>query len=163
MSESTSKNSFNAKSTLEVAGNSYEIFEITGLEGAATLPFSLKVLLENLLRTEDGANITASQIKSLAQGDPTVEPDTEIQFTPARVIMQDFTEIAKRVARDHLRKLRLVFQDDELAEAKYRFALATMLGIIREGKLPKTMADGTPMKRWKYFIGIFNNVLDGKV
>ena len=80
MSESTSKNSFNAKSTLEVAGNSYEIFEITGLEGAATLPFSLKVLLENLLRTEDGANITASQIQSLAQWDPTVEPDTEIQF-----------------------------------------------------------------------------------
>ena len=93
MSESTSKNSFNAKSTLEVAGNSYEIFEITGLEGAATLPFSLKVLLENLLRTEDGANITASQIQSLAQWDPTVEPDTEIQFTPARVIMQDFTGV----------------------------------------------------------------------
>ena len=88
-----SKNSFNAKNHLEVAGKSYEIFDITGLEGSATLPFSLKVLLENLLRTEDGANITAAQISALAQWDPTVEPDTEIQFTPARVIMQDFTGV----------------------------------------------------------------------
>lgn len=88
-----SKNSFNAKSRLEAAGKSYEIFDITGLEGASTLPFSLKVLLENLLRTEDGANITAAQINALAQWDPTVEPDTEIQFTPGRVIMQDFTGV----------------------------------------------------------------------
>src|ERR1700693_5202747 len=88
-----SKNSFNAKSNLDVAGESYEIFDITRLEGAATLPFSLKVLLENLLRTEDGANITASQINALAQWDPNAEPDTEIQFTPARVIMQDFTGV----------------------------------------------------------------------
>jgi aconitate hydratase len=88
-----SKNSFNAKSQLEVAGSTYEIFDITGLEGASTLPFSLKVLLENLLRTEDGANITAEQIKALAGWDPTVEPDTEIQFTPGRVIMQDFTGV----------------------------------------------------------------------
>ena len=87
------KNSFNAKNQLEVAGKSYEIFEINGLAGAATLPFSLKVLLENLLRTEDGANITAAQISALAQWDPTVEPDIEIQFTPARVIMQDFTGV----------------------------------------------------------------------
>lgn len=88
-----SKNSFNAKRNLDVAGTSYEIFEITGLEGAANLPFSLKVLLENLLRTEDGANITASQITALAEWDPTAEPDIEIQFTPARVIMQDFTGV----------------------------------------------------------------------
>jgi aconitate hydratase len=88
-----SKNSFNAKESLEVAGNSYEFFNITGLDGAKNLPFSLKVLLENLLRTEDGANITASQITSLAQWDPKAEPDTEIQFTPARVIMQDFTGV----------------------------------------------------------------------
>ena len=88
-----SKNSFNAKETLEVAGKSYEFFNITGLDGAKDLPFSLKVLLENLLRTEDGANITASQITSLAQWDPKAEPDTEIQFTPARVIMQDFTGV----------------------------------------------------------------------
>ena len=88
-----SNNSFNAKETLEVAGKSYEFFNITGLDGAKDLPFSLKVLLENLLRTEDGANITASQITSLAQWDPKAEPDTEIQFTPARVIMQDFTGV----------------------------------------------------------------------
>jgi len=88
-----SKNSFNAKSNLDVAGHSYEIFEITGVEGSASLPFSLKVLLENLLRTEDGANITAAQITALAQWDPNADPDTEIQFTPSRVIMQDFTGV----------------------------------------------------------------------
>ena len=88
-----SKNSFNAKRNLEVAGKSFEIFDISQIAGAATLPYSLKVLLENLLRTEDGANITAEHIKSLASWDPAVEPDTEIQFTPARVIMQDFTGV----------------------------------------------------------------------
>jgi aconitate hydratase len=88
-----SKNSFNAKTNLEVAGKKYEIFDITSLPEAKNLPFSLKVLLENLLRTEDGANITADQIKALAAWDPSVEPDTEIQFTPARVIMQDFTGV----------------------------------------------------------------------
>ena len=88
-----SKNSFNAKTNLEVAGKKYEIFDITGLPDAKDLPFSLKVLLENLLRTEDGANITAEQIKALAAWNPSVEPDTEIQFTPARVIMQDFTGV----------------------------------------------------------------------
>ena len=88
-----SKNSFGAKTTLDVAGKSYEIFDLTKLEGSSTLPFSLKVLLENLLRTEDGANITAAQIEALAKWDPNSEPDTEIQFTPARVIMQDFTGV----------------------------------------------------------------------
>ena len=88
-----SKNSFNAKKKLEVAGKSLEIFDISGIEGASTLPFSLKVLLENLLRTEDGANITQAHIKALANWDPSIEPDTEIQFTPARVVMQDFTGV----------------------------------------------------------------------
>lgn len=88
-----SKNSFGAKTTLEVGGKKYEIFDLTKLEGSKTLPFSLKVLLENLLRTEDGANITAAQIEALAQWKPDAEPDTEIQFTPARVIMQDFTGV----------------------------------------------------------------------
>ena len=88
-----SQNSFNAKTNLEVAGKKYEIFDITSLPEAKNLPYSLKVLLENLLRTEDGANITADQIKALAAWDPSVEPDTEIQFTPARVIMQDFTGV----------------------------------------------------------------------
>ena len=88
-----SKNSFGAKRVLEVSGKNYEIFDITGLEGSASLPFSLKILLENLLRTEDGANITAAQIKALANWNPDSQPDTEIQFTPARVIMQDFTGV----------------------------------------------------------------------
>ena len=88
-----SNDSFNARKKLEVAGKSYEIFDITKLEGSVTLPFSLKILLENLLRTEDGANITAEQIKALASWNPESNPDTEIQFTPARVIMQDFTGV----------------------------------------------------------------------
>lgn len=88
-----SRNSFNAKKNLEVAGKSFEIFDISGIEGATNLPYSLKILLENLLRTEDGANITETHIKALANWDPTIEPDTEIQFTPARVIMQDFTGV----------------------------------------------------------------------
>jgi aconitate hydratase len=88
-----SKNSFGAKSSLEVSGKSYEIFDITKLSQADSLPFSLKILLENLLRTEDGANITAKQIQALASWNPESIPDTEIQFTPARVIMQDFTGV----------------------------------------------------------------------
>ena len=88
-----STNSFNAKRKLDVAGKSYEIFDISKIDGASNLPFSLKILLENLLRTEDGANITAAHIKALANWDPKVEPDTEIQFTPARVVMQDFTGV----------------------------------------------------------------------
>jgi aconitate hydratase len=88
-----SRNSFNAKKNLEVADKSFEIFDISSIEGASNLPYSLKILLENLLRTEDGANITESHIKALANWDPTIEPDTEIQFTPGRVIMQDFTGV----------------------------------------------------------------------
>ena len=88
-----SKNSLGSKKNLTVAGKDYEIFDISKVEGATNLPFSLKVLLENLLRTEDGANITADHIKALAQWDPSVEPETEIQFTPARVVMQDFTGV----------------------------------------------------------------------
>ena len=88
-----SKNSLGTKKNLTVAGKDYEIFDISTVDGATNLPFSLKVLLENLLRTEDGANITADHIKALAQWDPSVEPDTEIQFTPPRVVMQDFTGV----------------------------------------------------------------------
>ena len=86
-------NSFDARDTLEVGGTSYEIFRLDKVEGAARLPFSLKVLLENLLRTEDGANVTADQIRALGSWDPAAEPDTEIQYTPARVLMQDFTGV----------------------------------------------------------------------
>ncbi|MFI6680454.1 aconitate hydratase AcnA [Kribbella sp. NPDC050470] len=88
-----SVDSFGAKGALEVNGQSYEIFRLAGIEGADTLPYSLKVLLENLLRTEDGANITAEHISKLGNWDQNAAPDTEIQFTPARVIMQDFTGV----------------------------------------------------------------------
>ncbi|NKX54874.1 aconitate hydratase AcnA [Arthrobacter mobilis] len=85
--------SFGSKGVLSVNGTDYEIFRLSGIEGAESLPFSLKVLLENLLRTEDGANITADHVRALAGWDPDAQPDTEIQFTPARVIMQDFTGV----------------------------------------------------------------------
>ena len=88
-----SKNSLGTKKNLTVAGKEYEIFDISTVSGAHDLPFSLKILLENLLRTEDGANITVDHIKALAEWNPAIEPDTEIQFTPARVVMQDFTGV----------------------------------------------------------------------
>ncbi|HEX3258369.1 MAG TPA: aconitase family protein, partial [Pseudonocardia sp.] len=89
----TSTDSFGAKGTIAAGGSEYEIFRLAAVEGSERLPFSLKVLLENLLRTEDGVNVTADHIRALAGWDPTAEPDTEIQFTPARVIMQDFTGV----------------------------------------------------------------------
>ncbi len=85
--------SFGAKSTLTVGSTDYEIFRIDTVPGYENLPFSLKVLLENLLRTEDGANVTKAQIEALGSWDAAAEPDTEIQFTPARVVMQDFTGV----------------------------------------------------------------------
>ncbi|HEY4151725.1 MAG TPA: aconitase family protein, partial [Pseudolysinimonas sp.] len=85
--------SFGSKTTLTVGGTDYEVFRIDTVPGHEKLPFSLKVLLENQLRTEDGANVTKSQIQALGSWDPAAEPDTEIQFTPARVIMQDFTGV----------------------------------------------------------------------
>ncbi len=88
-----SANSFDARSTLQVGDESYEIFRIDKVEGSARLPYSLKVLLENLLRTEDGANITADHIRALGNWDAKAQPSQEIQFTPARVIMQDFTGV----------------------------------------------------------------------
>ncbi len=88
-----SANSFDARSTLRVGDESYEIFRLDKVEGSARLPYSLKVLLENLLRTEDGANITADHIRALGDWDADAQPSQEIQFTPARVIMQDFTGV----------------------------------------------------------------------
>ena len=84
--------SFGVARELEVSGKKYQIFDMSKLD-SKTLPYSLKILLENLLRTEDGANVTSSHIKSIIEWDPKAEPDTEIQFTPARVIMQDFTGV----------------------------------------------------------------------
>jgi aconitate hydratase len=88
-----SKDSFGARDTLKVGDASYEVFRLNKVEGAERLPYSLKVLLENLLRTEDGANITADHIRALGEWDPSADPSVEIQFTPARVIMQDFTGV----------------------------------------------------------------------
>jgi aconitate hydratase len=85
-------NSFGSADQLVVGSKTYRIFKLDSVD-ARTLPYSLKILLENLLRTEDGANITAEHVNALVNWDPSVEPDTEIQFTPARVIMQDFTGV----------------------------------------------------------------------
>ena len=89
----TSLNTFASRSTLDVDGRDYEIYRLDAVPGLERLPYSLKVLAENLLRTEDGANITADHVRALAAWDPAAEPDTEIQFTPARVVMQDFTGV----------------------------------------------------------------------
>lgn len=88
-----SLNSLNARKTLQVGGKSYEIFSLDAVEGLKKLPYALRILGENLLRNEDGANITADQIKALAAWNPDAQPSTEIQFTPARVVMQDFTGV----------------------------------------------------------------------
>ncbi|HIY42460.1 MAG TPA: aconitate hydratase AcnA [Candidatus Nocardiopsis merdipullorum] len=88
-----STNSFGARDTLRVGDESYEIFRVDSVEGSERLPYSLKVLLENLLRTEDGVNVTAEHIRSLGEWDPKSQPNQEIQFTPARVLMQDFTGV----------------------------------------------------------------------
>lgn len=88
-----SLNSLNARKTLQVGDNSYEIFSLDAVEGLKQLPYALRILGENLLRNEDGANITADQIKALAAWNPDAQPSTEIQFTPARVVMQDFTGV----------------------------------------------------------------------
>ena len=85
--------SFGAAGSLKVDGDTYRIFRLDAFEGTARLPFSLKVLLENLLRNEDGRLVTAEQIQALAGWDPAAEPSTEIQFTPARVLLQDFTGV----------------------------------------------------------------------
>ncbi|SHE26292.1 aconitate hydratase AcnA [Actinomyces glycerinitolerans] len=89
----TSLDTFHSRATLDVDGRPYEIFRLDAVDGLDRLPYALKVLAENLLRTEDGANVTADHVRALASWDPAAEPDTEIQFTPARVIMQDFTGV----------------------------------------------------------------------
>ena len=86
-------NSFDARDTLKVGDESYEIYRLDAVPGTEKLPYSLKVLAENLLRTEDGANITKDHIEAIANWDPSADPSIEIQFTPARVIMQDFTGV----------------------------------------------------------------------
>jgi len=89
-------NSYNARTTLNVGDDTYEIFSLKALEDkykVSRLPYSLKILLENLLRTEDGVNVTKDDIEALAQWDSQAEPQNEIAFSPARVLMQDFTGV----------------------------------------------------------------------
>src|SRR4029078_9101979 len=87
--------SFKARSTLTVGDRSYEIWRLDALpqEKVARLPYSLKILLENLLRFEDGVNVTRADIEALLNWDPAASPSHEIAFTPARVILQDFTGV----------------------------------------------------------------------
>ena len=93
MTTTPGPNSFASAGTLEVGDASYEIYRLSAVEGVDRLPYSLKILLENLLRTEDGVSTTADHVRALLSWDSSSEPDTEIQFTPARVIMQDFTGV----------------------------------------------------------------------
>jgi aconitate hydratase len=93
VSSAESVNSFSARDTLKVGDKTYQIYRLAAVDGTDKLPYSLKVLAENLLRTEDGSNITADHIRAIAQWDPNADPSVEIQFTPARVIMQDFTGV----------------------------------------------------------------------
>ena len=86
-------NSFGARGSLRAGGSDYQIYRLGAVDGTESLPFSLKILLENLLRTEDGVNVTADHIRALAGWDAAAGPDTEIQFSPARVIMQDLTGV----------------------------------------------------------------------
>lgn len=84
---------FGSRGTLSVGDRTYDIYRLSAVPGLERLPYSLKVLAENLLRTEDGANVTSDQIEAVAQWDPAAQPHQEIQFTPARVVMQDFTGV----------------------------------------------------------------------
>jgi aconitate hydratase len=106
-------NSYGSRSTLQVGGKSYEIFRLDALDKAGIrtthLPFSLRILLENLLRTEDGKVVRAEDVKALAAWDPVAEPSSEIAFSPARVLLQDFTGVPAVVdlaaMRDAMAKL----------------------------------------------------------
>ncbi|NCF29347.1 MAG: aconitate hydratase AcnA [Gammaproteobacteria bacterium] len=107
--------SFNARSTLNVGGNEYEIFRLSSLSSKCDLthlPFSLKILLENLLRHEDGVDITKEDIEALARWDAKAEPSTEIAFTPARVLLQDFTGVPAVVDLAAMRDAMRALGDD---------------------------------------------------
>ncbi len=93
MTTKDSVNSFGARNTLEVGDKSYQIYRLDAVPNTKKLPYSLKVLAENLLRNEDGSNITKDHIEAIANWDPQAEPSIEIQYTPARVVMQDFTGV----------------------------------------------------------------------
>ena len=86
-------NSFNARSELKVGAQTYEIYRLDAIAGSQRLPYATKILLENLLRNEDGVTVTKADIEQLANWDPKAEPSQEIQYRPARVLMQDFTGV----------------------------------------------------------------------
>src|SRR5262249_47493195 len=92
-SHAMTANSFGSRATLRAGDADHAIYRLDAVPDAGSLPFSLKILLENLLRNEDGRQVTADHITALAQWDPKAEPTTEVQFTPARVILQDLTGV----------------------------------------------------------------------
>ena len=112
--------SFGSRATLQVGETSYQIHRLDAVPGSADLPFSLKVLLENLLRTEDGSNVTADHIRALGAWDPAAEPGTEIQFSPARVILQDLTGVPAvvdlAVMREAMQALGVGIQEESALE-----------------------------------------------
>jgi len=107
-----SANSFGSRAVLQVAGRRNEIYRLDAVEGSQALPFSLKILLENLLRHEDGVSITTAQVRALADWDPAAEPDTEIQFTPARVLLQDLAGVPAVVDLAAMREAMQVLGGD---------------------------------------------------
>jgi aconitate hydratase len=109
---STSMNSFGARDTLKVATESYEIFRLDRVAGSARLPYSLKILLENLLRNEDGRIVTADQVRAVAEWDRTAEHGSEVQYTPARVLLQDFTGVPCVVDLVAMRDAMVAFGGD---------------------------------------------------
>ena len=105
-------NSFGAQSTLTVGDRSYEIFRLDAVAGSARLPYSLKVLLENLLRNEDGKLVTPEQVRAVADWDPAADHGAEIQYTPARVLLQDFTGVPCVVDLVAMRDAMAAFDGD---------------------------------------------------
>ena len=104
--------SFGAAGPLTASGGTYRIFRVNTIDGAARLPYCLKVLLENLLRNEDGHLVTAAQVQALAGWDPAAEPSAEIAFTPARVLLQDFTGVPCLVDLAAMREAMTVLGGD---------------------------------------------------
>ena len=142
----TSKDSFGSRSGLDVGGTTYEVFRIAGVEGleaASRLPYSLKILLENLLRTEDGANITAEHIARCAPGTRRPQPDTEIQFTPARVVMQDFTGVPCVVDLATMREAMRDLGGDPARSTRWHPAEL----VIDHSVMPTSSARRTPSQR----------------
>ena len=109
---SSSRNSFGARATLSVGGATYEIFRLDAVPGSAHLPYSLKILLENMLRHEDGLTVSRRDVEALAGWHPIAEPDTEIAFAPARILMQDFTGVPAVVDLAAMREAMAEFGGD---------------------------------------------------